>query len=180
VSLFHGFESGESIACLKSDKSISILGLGSCSVMKSILHLEEDEHVSEMLFSLQVVDVLEIHGVIVVALHLIEVFVQDELHPNLTDFAICSPRIWCISLRFVEVAKVVVAAAHVGGLGPVEKTLKINSSSQFFECFFVVSLPCQEKSSEVYLQVGSVTLDLRLRNKRIFILRISTTFIIFV
>ena len=75
VSLLHGLESGESVACLESDKSISILGLGSCSVMESILHLEEDEHVSDMLFSLEVVDVFEIHGVIVVALHFFEVLV---------------------------------------------------------------------------------------------------------
>ena len=114
MGLLHGLEGSQSVSSLKSDQTISILGLSSCCIVQTILHLKEDEHVSEVLFAFQIVDVLQVHCVIVVALHFFEVLVQDELYPNLADLAVNSTRIWCVSLLLVEISEVIVAGTHVG------------------------------------------------------------------
>jgi len=58
--------------------------------------------------------------------------------------------------------------------------LKVDAFGQFLQSFLIVALSSKEKSSEVYLKVGLVTLDFVVIDKRVFVFRIGTTFVILV
>jgi hypothetical protein len=180
VGLLHGLEGGQSVSSLERDQPVSILGLGSSCVVQTVLHLEENEHVPEVLFAFQIVDVLQVHCVVVVALHLFEVVVQDELHPNLADLAVNRAGVRRIALLLVEIAKVIVAGAHQGGLGLLELREQVDAFSQLLQRFLIVALSRKEKSPEVHLKVGPVTVDLIVIDESIFVFRVGTALVIIV
>jgi hypothetical protein len=129
-----------------------------------------------VLLSLHVNNVLQVHVVICVSLHVFEVFVQDEFNPDLTDFLVNSTGSSDISFFLVVLSKVEVAGAKFGGLRPVHFALPVNSFSQIFEGILVraTSLSGQEESSESDLEVSLVTFEFRVGHEVTFVLRVSS------
>jgi hypothetical protein len=52
------------------------------------LHLKKEEHISEVLLSLHIDDIRQVHLVVCVSLDVLKVFVKDEFHPDFTDFLV--------------------------------------------------------------------------------------------
>ena len=111
VGLRHGVESAHAVSSLETDQAPGVLRLGGGGVVQAELHFEEHEHAAQVLVAFHVDHVLQVACVRVVALHFFEVFVQDELHPDLTDFRKNRFRLRDLSFFLKEFSKIIIAGA---------------------------------------------------------------------
>jgi len=81
---------------LQRHQSKGEVALSRHSVMLTEFHLEEVQHVAQVLVSLLVVNWLDLR--VGVLLHLVEILIQDELVPNLNDLR--EERLCLLNLTF--------------------------------------------------------------------------------
>jgi hypothetical protein len=90
------------------------------------LHLEENEHFSQMLLRFQVVDLVDLVLVRLPA----EVILNDELLPDLDDFLKEGLRFLDLTLLSEKVTHIVIRAAHTVGLRTMLNALKVDTLRQ--------------------------------------------------
>ena len=117
MCLLHGFQADHVVSDFQTHQGVRKLTLCSAGVVLPKLHFEEDQHVSQVLISLFVKNCFNLG--IGVVLHLVKVLLEDNLAPNLDDFAEKGLCLYKAALFFEEFAHVVVTTAHVVAFRPI-------------------------------------------------------------
>jgi len=98
------------VADLEGDEAVGELALSGDAVVLSELHLEENQHVAQMLVGLLVVNVVDLHAGVFV--HLVEVVFENEFTPDLNDLAKECLSLLKLVFFLEQFAHVEIAGAH--------------------------------------------------------------------
>ena len=122
LCFLHELDATHDIVSLQHDKTKSELALSSDDILRSKLNLKEDQYILEMLMCLLIVDV---KLRVLVVFDVFEVFLNDEILPDLDDLLIESLCLLYLPLFLEELTHIVVAAAYVNALRAVFETLQV-------------------------------------------------------